>query len=176
MRPLTFGLVFDLPKLASSESVQAQSTAERRHLDTATLNASRPSGPLTILVVEDNPADLYLIKVSLQLDAPGCLVIVAEDGDAAIRYLSQNRPDLAILDWNIPLRNGLEVLTFARSEERLAGLPLVVFSSSPKEALEYRAAQADAFIQKPFELERFLEIGRQALQCLAECEGRSAGL
>ncbi len=114
---------------------------------------------LEVLLVEDNPADIYLIKKAIHAEDPACHTVAIGDGDTAIEYLAGERPDIVVLDLNIPRRDGLEVLHFIRAEERLAGLFVAIFSSSPKDAMERIAPLANAHIQKPFELDSFLRVG-----------------
>ncbi len=124
-----------------------------------------------VLIIEDNPADSYLIKEAMQAEEPACLTTAVSDGDTAIEYLSGQRPDIVVLDLNIPRRDGVEVLHFIRSDSRLAGVVVVIFSSSPKDAIERKAPQADAHIQKPFDLDVFLTIGSQIMSCFRQAQG-----
>ncbi len=151
--------------LASPDRIQARPAAERQRLKLEKFRRTPESPPLAILVVEDNPADLYLIRTSLHAEEPGCVITIAEDGDAAIQFLALAKPDLVILDLNIPRRNGLEVLAHIRGDANLRDVVVIIFSSSPKEAIEQDAPEADAHIQKPFELDLFLQMGKQVMQC-----------
>ena len=126
---------------------------------------------LEILIVEDNPADSYLIKEAMQVEEPACLTTEVSDGDTAIEYLSRQRPDIVVLDLNIPRRDGVEVLQFIRSDSRLAEVVVIIFSSSPKDAIERKAPQADAHIQKPFDLDVFMQIGSQVMSCFRQVQG-----
>ena len=120
---------------------------------------------LDILIVEDNPADRYLIEEAVQNEDPTCRMQAIGDGDSAIAYLSRHRPDIVVLDLNIPRRDGIEVLKFIRGQSRLAGVVVVIFSSSPKDAIERQAPQADAHVQKPFDLDVFMKIGERVMKC-----------
>jgi CheY-like chemotaxis protein len=170
-------LAADRQRLTSADRQEQPKTIDRQHLELEDLLAvGNHLSSLVILVVEDNPADRYLIGASLNAEEPGCEIIVAEDGDAAVQYLAAQKPDLVILDLNLPRRSGLEVLRYIRAENRLEGLVVVIFSSSPKESVERDAPQADAHIQKPFELDLFLQVGKQAMQCLRQNQERSSQL
>jgi two-component system, chemotaxis family, response regulator Rcp1 len=117
-----------------------------------------------ILVVEDNPADVGLLREALrQTSVPYRLRVVA-DGASAIELLSSctgpDCPDLVILDLNLPRRSGYEVLDVIRSNSMTAAVPVIVMSSSRDEADVERAydAHANCFIVKPSELEDLLRV------------------
>ena len=124
--------------------------------------------PLEILLVEDNPADIYLIEKAIHAEEPACRTVVIADGDTAIKYLAGERPDIVVLDLNIPRRDGTEVLHFIRGEQRLAGVFVAIFSSSPKDAMERIAPLANTHIQKPFELDSFLRMGEIVMRCFRQ--------
>jgi CheY-like chemotaxis protein len=124
--------------------------------------------PLEVLIVEDNPADTYLINEAIHAEEPSCRTTAISDGDAAINYLSNARPDIVVLDLNIPRRDGVEVLRFIRGETRLLGVVVIIFSSSPKDAIERKAPQADAHIQKPFDLDLYMKVGTTIMNCFRE--------
>jgi len=126
---------------------------------------------IEVLIVEDNPADAYLIQEAMLAEEPGCKTTSVVDGDKAIQYLSSQRPDIVVLDLNIPRRDGVEVLHFIRAQRRLAGVVVVIFSSSPKDAIERKAPQADAHIQKPFDLDIFLQVGAKIMSCFRQVQG-----
>ena len=126
---------------------------------------------IEVLIVEDNPADSYLLKEAMLAEEPTCSTTAMSDGDAAIKYLSRARPDIVVLDLNIPCRDGVEVLQFIRSESRLAGVVVIIFSSSPKDAVERKAPQAHAHIQKPFDLDLFLQVGSKIIECFRQARG-----
>jgi len=123
---------------------------------------------LEVLIVEDNPADSYLIEEAVRSEEPDCHTTAISDGDTAIDYLSRQRPDIVVLDLNIPRRDGVEVLRFIRGQSALQGVVVVIFSSSPKDAIERKAPQADAHIQKPFELEIFMQVGARIMECFRQ--------
>ncbi len=126
---------------------------------------------IEVLIVEDNPADAYLIQEAMLSEEPACKTTSVVDGDKAIQYLSSQRPDIVVLDLNIPRRDGVEVLHFIRAQRRLAGVVVVIFSSSPKDAIERKAPQADAHIQKPFDLDIFLQVGAKIMSCFRQVQG-----
>ena len=126
--------------------------------------------PLEVLLIEDNPADIYLIKKAMHAEDPACHTVAIADGDAAIEYLADERPDIVVLDLNIPRRDGVEVLHFIRGEQRLAGVFVAIFSSSPKDAMERIAPLANTHIQKPFELDSFLRVGEIVMKSFRQSQ------
>ena len=119
-----------------------------------------------ILIVEDNPADVYITQVALEREMRFEAVVV-DDGAPAIAYLKTEppfegapRPDLVILDLNLKLIDGIEVLQWIRETPELAHMPVIVLSSSPADAKRHAAAQANCYFQKPASLDEFMAIGR----------------
>src|SRR6476659_3885221 len=93
---------------------------------------------LTIMIVEDNRADVLLLKKALHKADICFTAIVFEDGESAFRFIdgescleTNSSLDLAILDLNVPKRDGSEVLAHIRSNHKLQHIPVVVLSSSP---------------------------------------------
>jgi CheY-like chemotaxis protein len=128
---------------------------------------------LTIMIVEDNRADVFLLKKALRKADICFTAVVFEDGESAFRYIdgehvpgTKRMLDLAILDLNIPRRDGSEVLDRIRRNPKLRHIPVVVLSSSPRQLMLDRAAQADCYITKPSQLDEFLQIGEQIRDCV----------
>ena len=125
--------------------------------------------PLEILVIEDNPADVHLIREGLKISCPdlGLNVRIAEDGEKALAMLlgSHFRPDMILLDLGLPKVDGQTVLQRVRSERKdLASTPVVVFSSSEHGIQDVLDAGANAYIVKPTGLtEYFNAIERFAI-------------
>jgi len=127
-----------------------------------------PSGPrkIHILLVEDNPADVGLIRLALKAAQLECELTVLEDGAEALAFLrrqdAQTRiPDLAVLDLNLPKNGGLEVLEAIRANAAFSGMVVAILSSSssPRERVKIEEFGVDRFITKPLDLEGFLGIG-----------------
>ncbi|UUX95970.1 response regulator [Aquabacterium sp. J223] len=128
--------------------------------------------PPTLLVVEDNPDDLLLLRRALQRSAVGTQLQALADGEAACAYLDGRGdyadrqrfplPRLLLLDWKLPRRSGREVLQWLRGEPALTGLAVVVMSSSgeAEDVVAALAAGANAYVQKPG--------GSQALQAMVD--------
>jgi CheY-like chemotaxis protein len=129
-----------------------------------------------ILVIEDNPADVSLIKRSLCEHDVDLEVVVLRDGELAVRLLPdlergvQRLPALILLDLNLPKVSGLEVLSRVRSTPALASVPVAIFSSSeaPKDRQAAAALGADRYIHKPADLDGFLQIGGILSDMLSE--------
>ncbi len=126
----------------------------------APVTASAPPAA-RLLLVEDNPGDVRLVREALALCPGPCELTVARDGDQALALLRGPgpRPHLVLLDLQLPRRHGLEVLAALRADPTLAGLPVVVFTSSEAGDDRRRALGlgADAYHPKPAEFDRYLE-------------------
>ena len=117
---------------------------------------------IRILLAEDNPADVYLIEAALREHNVQFEITVAPDGEAAMDMVAKQelRPDIVLLDLNMPKRSGGEVLDSLR---RSAGkdLPVIVLTSSdsPADRDEALRLGATCYIRKPTGLDEFLQIG-----------------
>ena len=117
--------------------------------------------PAEILMVEDNPGDVVLTRRCLQQTGLRHRLSVAEDGEAALAFLRREgehaaapRPDLILLDLDLPRRRGLEVLAEIKADPQLRRLPVVVLTSST-DLEEIRATyrlHANCFVTKPGDL------------------------
>jgi CheY-like chemotaxis protein len=123
---------------------------------------------MTIMILEDNRLDVYLLEKALRKAEIDFTSIVHEDGESAFRYIDgeargemRSIPDVAILDLNMPNRDGGEVLAHIRSNPKWRHIVVLILSSSPKRIMLDRAAQADGYITKPVSLKAFLEIGEE---------------
>jgi CheY-like chemotaxis protein len=126
--------------------------------------------PIEILLVEDSPSDAELTVEAL-LDAKiRNNLSVVEDGVQSMqflrrqgRYASAPRPDLILLDLNLPRKDGREVLAEIKADAKLASIPVVVLttSTSEQDVLRAQELQADSYITKPVEFMRFLEVVRE---------------
>ncbi len=124
---------------------------------------------LRILLIEDNLADVMLIKEALsEHEIPADLEVLT-DGEAAYNYWSHFAdssatayPDLVLLDLNLPKRNGLEILQRMRELPSCEAMQVVVISSSinPKDIQQATVLGVDQYFRKPSHFEEFLELGR----------------
>jgi two-component system sensor histidine kinase RpfC len=115
--------------------------------------------PLRILVAEDNLTNQAIIKQLLE--SAGHTVLLASDGEEALDVYEQDLPELAILDFNMPERNGLEVVSAIRMMEPAGTrLPVIILSASVTvEARDNaRSAGADDFVGKPYDAANLLQV------------------
>jgi two-component system chemotaxis response regulator CheY len=105
----------------------------------------------TVLIVDDSPTIRRMVRVSLET-VPGLSFREASSGLAAIETVVVDRPDLIVLDLNMPDMHGLDVLRFVRAQGSLKNLPVVVLTTRGDEASRTAAMQAGAtvFLTKPF--------------------------
>ena len=123
--------------------------------------------PFQILLLEDNPSDVYLLRLALNTTELDFEIFLLADGAAAVSYLSQEEnstgplPDLAVLDLNVPKLDGLQVLEILRRNKRFSRLPVVVTTSSSTLSERTRAEQlgVDRFFTKPHDLAGFCQFG-----------------
>lgn len=127
-------------------------------------------GTLHILVVEDNPADIGLLRAVLAEAKFPYQLHVALDGQEALDFLqvtTNPRPHLILLDLNLPRMSGHQVLAILKQHERWRQIPVFIFSTSADEAdvqLAYDL-HANCFIQKPNDLHEFFTIMRLIETC-----------
>ena len=130
------------------------------------------AGPLIeILLIEDNPADVRLTVEALKDAKVPNRLHVARDGVEAMRMLKGDtaavpRPDLILLDLNLPRKNGREVLAEIKQDEALRHIPVVILTTSQadQDAVQSYRLGANAFITKPAEIDRFFEVIRSLEQ------------
>lgn len=129
--------------------------------------------PIEILLVEDNPADATLTMELLAEAKVLNRLHVVQDGEAALAYLRGTgayadavRPDVILLDLNLPRMSGLQVLAEIKSDPALKSLPVIVLTTSDvdNDIAEAYFNQAAAFVTKPVDLDRFIEIVR-SIEC-----------
>ena len=114
------------------------------------LNDDTPGRVPTLLVADDDEDILTLVQ--LRLSRSGYEVVVARDGEEALRLAQEKHPDLAVLDWMMPKASGLEVLRAIRAGSETADIPVVLLTARASEAdvQEGLDAGADDYIAKPF--------------------------
>jgi CheY-like chemotaxis protein len=124
--------------------------------------------PLTIIVVEDNPVDMYLIRWVLKAHELSYDLQVIENGDHAMEYVNQlsheerrRSPTIMLLDLNLPQRDGREILQRVKSIPQGSDVRVVVVTSSnnPTDRRETLAMGADVYFIKPYHLNEFMELG-----------------
>ena len=121
--------------------------------------------PLDILLIEDNPADVRMTREALAIAGVRHELHVVDDGVDALSYLCQTiqyddapKPDVVLLDLNIPRLNGHEVLSEIRRRDDLKNIPVVVLTCSEKDQdmLKSFGMQADRYVTKPAGLQAFV--------------------
>jgi len=130
------------------------------------------SETIHVLLVEDNPADVDLIREGFEESKIYCHLEVARDGIEAMQMLRHEqdlgcvRPDLILLDLNMPRMDGREVLAEIKQDESLKTIPVVIMTSSEAERdiAKCYELHANAFIIKPLGLDQLIEIVTQIEQ------------
>lgn len=126
--------------------------------------------PAQVLLVEDNEDDVELTLAALEDSRVRMKVHVVADGFSALSFLRQEgeyaekpRPDLVLLDLNLPLMDGREVLKEIRDDPRLTDMPVVVLTTSQDERdiLASYHLHANCYIAKPVDFKQFTEVIRQ---------------
>jgi CheY-like chemotaxis protein len=126
--------------------------------------------PIEILLVEDNPDDASLTMQTLQEGRIRNNISLVEDGVAAISFLRREppyheapRPDLILLDLQLPRKNGREVLGEIKSDSRLKRIPVVIMttSSAEQDIFETYNLHANCYVTKPVELDDFISAVRK---------------
>ena len=116
-----------------------------------------------VLVVEDNPVNLEL--VAALLESEGCGVIVAETANAGLRLAAAERPDLILMDIQLPGMSGHDATRRLKADPATAGIPVVALTAHAMRGEEARAREAgfDAFLTKPIDTQAFRETLRRFL-------------
>jgi CheY-like chemotaxis protein len=132
-----------------------------------------------VLLADDNPSDVYLIREALREHAVDCTLRVASDGKDALRILSSEASDvdvrsisLIILDLNLPRHDGIEILQRLRDSAMLQHVPVVVLTSSdsPRDRLMANQLGAVRYLRKPSNLNEFLSLGAVFKDLLGQTE------
>jgi CheY-like chemotaxis protein len=122
---------------------------------------------IEILLVEDNPGDANLTRIALADREVNVNLSVVTDGVEAMDFLHRQgeyqqaiHPDLILLDWNLPRKNGREVLIEIKADERLQRIPIVVLTTSAAEEdiLKAYNLHANCYITKPVDFNKFVQI------------------
>lgn len=123
--------------------------------------------PIEILLVEDNAGDIRLTKEALKEGKVLNKLTVVQDGVEALfclrrqgQYAEARRPDLILLDLNLPKKDGREVLQEIKNDESLKRIPVVILTTSQDEqdVLKTYGLHANCYITKPVELEQFITV------------------
>lgn len=121
-----------------------------------------------IWLAEDNPADVYLIEEALRRHEFAYRLETADNGEDMIKMVgtldrdpAKHRPDIFLLDLNLPKRSGDEILALIRKSQRCNDVPVIVITSSdsPQDRARTRELGASFYFRKPADLETFMTIG-----------------
>jgi len=133
------------------------------------MNSSRGGRPIQILMVEDNPDDIELTVEALKDARVANHLTVVQDGEEALSYLRCRgkypqavRPDLILLDLNMPRKNGRDVLRDIKNDPKLKRIPVVILTTSQAEddILHTYDLHANCYITKPVDFNQFLKVVR----------------
>jgi two-component system, chemotaxis family, response regulator Rcp1 len=129
--------------------------------------------PIEILLVEDSATDILMAREALAEAKVLNHLSVTENGEEALRFLHKqepfadaSRPDLVLLDLNLPRRSGQEVLDEIKTDEELRRIPVVVLTTSraDQDVLETYGLHANCYISKPLDFGKFTEVVRSIEQ------------
>jgi CheY-like chemotaxis protein len=126
--------------------------------------------PIVVLLVEDDPGDVMLVREAFEDNKVLNRLHVVSDGVDALRFVRREgefagapRPDLILLDLNLPRMDGREVLAALKSDEALLHIPVVVLTTSglDEDVLRSYKLHANAYVTKPVDFDRFIEVVRR---------------
>lgn len=127
----------------------------------------QPTRPIEILLVEDNAGDVRLTQEAFREGKLSNRLTVVGDGVEALAYLRRAgtyaasvRPDIVLLDLNLPKKDGRDVLAEVKGDEQLRRIPIVILttSTSEQDILKAYDLRANCYITKPVDLEQFLTV------------------
>ena len=130
-------------------------------------NKDEPAPPVEILLVEDNPGDVRLTQEALKEGKVYNNLHWAKDGVEALEFLQRQgqhanapRPDIILLDLNLPKKDGREVLAEIKKNDRLKHIPVVVLTTSKadEDVLRSYELHANCYVTKPVDLEKFIVV------------------
>jgi CheY-like chemotaxis protein len=129
-----------------------------------------PSLPIEVLLVEDDPGDVLMTQEAFEEHKVRNKLNVVSDGEEALAYLRREgqyadapRPDLILLDLNLPKVDGREVLANIKDDADLRRIPVVVLTTSQadEDIVRSYSLHANAYVTKPVDFERFIAVVRQ---------------
>ncbi len=134
------------------------------------MSTHEPLNAIDVLLVDDDPGDTLMIREAFEHNKVRNALECVADGVQAMEYLRREgayadavRPDLILLDLNLPRKDGREVLAEIKGDPTLSTIPVVVLTTSHAEEDVLRSYQlhANAYVTKPVDFERFIHIVRQ---------------
>lgn len=134
------------------------------------MNHIDPTAPINLLLVEDDAGDVLMTREALEASKLLHLINVVDNGEAALEFLRREgqytdapRPDLVLLDLNLPRLDGREVLAVVKADPDLRSIPVVILTTSDAEEDVLRSydLHANAYITKPVDFQAFVTVVRQ---------------
>jgi len=131
-----------------------------------------------VLLIDDNPADALLVEEALAGGKYESQMRNASDGEEGMAYLRRRerwaqapRPDLILLDLNLPKKDGREVLAELKADPDLSRIPVIIFSTSeaPQDIARCYELGANCYVSKPLELHRFFSTVRDIVEFWYGC-------
>jgi CheY-like chemotaxis protein len=144
--------------------------------------------PIEVLLVEDDPGDVVLITEAFEHNKVNNRLHVVADGVEALQFLRREAPyedaavpDLVLLDLNLPRKDGRQVLAEVKADDALRRIPVVVLTTSKAEEDVLRSydLHANAYVTKPVDFDRFIEVVRQIDEffvSVVKLPGRDSGI
>jgi CheY-like chemotaxis protein len=135
-----------------------------------TLTETQPVRPIEVLLVEDDEGDVLMTREALAEGKVLNRLNVVNDGVEAVAYLRREgaydgatRPDLILLDLNLPKKDGRQVLEEVKADEDLRRIPVIVLTTSAadEDVLRSYNLHANAYVTKPVDFDRFVDVIRQ---------------
>ncbi len=125
-----------------------------------------------VLLVEDNPDDVVMIREAFEQSLTPIQLYVVSNGEQAIKFVRRTdpdapRPSLILLDLNLPIRNGLDVLAELKSDTDFLSIPILVLTTSqaPDDIQRCYSLHANAYITKPPDFDGFADVIKQVATC-----------
>jgi CheY-like chemotaxis protein len=125
-----------------------------------------------VLLVEDNPGDVIMIREAFEQSLTPIQLYVVSNGEQAIKFVRRTdtdalRPSLILLDLNLPIRNGLDVLAELKSDTEFLSIPIVVLTTSqaPNDIQQCYSLHANAYIIKPPDFDGYADVIKQVATC-----------
>jgi CheY-like chemotaxis protein len=134
------------------------------------VSVARNGKVIDVLLVEDDPGDVLMTREAFEDNKVANRLAVVSDGVSALAYLRKEgehadarTPDLVLLDLNLPRMDGREVLEAMKNDDALRSIPVVVLTTSEAEEDVVRSysLHANAYVTKPVDFDRFIEVVRQ---------------
>ena len=131
------------------------------------MSTLEPTQPIDVLLVEDDDGDVLLIQEAFEHNKVYNKLTVVSDGVEALEFLRKQgkykgtpRPDIILLDLNLPKKDGREVLQEIKADSRLMRIPVVVLTTSKAEedVLKTYTLHANCYVTKPVDLEQFIKV------------------